>query len=50
MYTLVSFVIVIYFSGNIMDNYNRTVVFIKSVAVCRTVSVVGEAGGADPTI
>lgn len=50
MYTILSFVFLFYFSGNIIDNYNGTFVFIKSVAVYRTVSVVGEAGGADPTI
>lgn len=32
------------------DHYQWTFGFIKSVAVYRTVSVVGEAGGADPTI
>lgn len=50
MDTRVRFVLGSYYSGTMTDNYQWTFVFIKSVAVYRAVSVVGEAGGADPTI
>lgn len=50
MYTGVRFVLGSYYSGTMTDNYQWTFIFIKSVAVYRAVSVVGEAGGADPTI
>lgn len=50
LFALVYFILVVYSFGHILDSWKGTFVFIKSVSDFRTVSVVGEAGGADPTL
>lgn len=47
---LIRVVLVVYFFRHIFDSRKWTFAFIKSFSVFRTVSVVGEAGGADPTL
>ena len=41
---------IVYLSRHVFGGCKRTLAFIKSRSVSRTVSVVGEAGGADPTL